>query len=231
VRFVWWSSGGRDGIRWARLGKALGRLTIFAATRRRMPDGTRADMGVLHIFYRVQAAKFQEEVIPAFLRAASEGTMEPLLPYLDVERIRAETGRAPTVDMRTVGLFRKRRVARFAPSPSQLLEAMLPRLTDVDRRHDVDKLLYHLRRRTELLKADEWERFDEFLDWAHNLPELFQGQECPFGFLPHGEIRAFVEILRHLADGVEPADRAELGELCDYLSGTAASDGVLVETS
>jgi hypothetical protein len=231
VLFVWWSSGGPDGIRWARLDKALDRLTGIAATRRRTPDGMKADVGVLHIFYRVQAAKFEEEVIPAFLRAASEVTMEPLLPYLDVERIRAETGRAPTVEMRTVGLFRKRRVVRFEPSPSQLLEAMLPGLTDVDRRHDIDKLLFHLRRRAELLKAEEWERFDAFLDWAHNLPELFHGQECPFGFLPRAEIRAFVEILGHLADGVEPANRAELGELCDYLSGTAASDGVLVETS
>jgi hypothetical protein len=191
-------------------------------------------MGVLNAFTRVDATKLLDEVLPAFERASREGAIASLLPYLDLERLRAETGSAPSVELRARGLFKKRKVARFIPSPGVLLDAILPKLARDDG-YDADKLLYGFRQRTELLSDGDWEQWDELLEWAHNLPEMFYEGEGPYGFISPQEIPMFVELLRRLATRL-PKDeygeraREDVDRLCGYLQGTAPSDGVLVYT-
>jgi len=210
-------------------------------------------MGLINVFYRVEVTKLEKEVLPAFRRAIDERSIGPLLPYLDVERIRAEVGHDPTVELRARGLFKKTEVAQFDPSPGLLLGAALGKFARDDKGYDVDKLLYRLRQWTELLSDDDWERWDELLGSAHNLPELFQGDEEPYGFISPEELPLLVDLLRRLAtrlanvaphrplrrrwwweplewdDRDRERDRARVAQLSDYLSGTAP-DGVLVYT-
>jgi hypothetical protein len=192
-------------------------------------------MGAINVFYRVRAAKLEEEVLPAFGRSMEERSISPLLPYLDVERVRAEVGCDPAVEVHTRGLIKKTTVARFVPSPGILLGATLSAFARDDKGHDADKLLYLLRQQTELLSDHDWERWDDLLDWGHNLPELFQGQEGPYGFISPRELPTLLEILRRLSahlgnDEDGNRRREEVDQLCEYLSATAPTDGVLVYT-
>jgi hypothetical protein len=185
-----------------------------------------------NVFYRVPAATLADEILPAFRRALDERSIAPLLPYLDVERVRADWGCDPTVEVRTRGLLKKTQVARFEPSPGLLLGATVAR---DDRGYDVDKLLYHLRQHTKLLGEDDWARWDELLGWGHNLPDLFQDEDGPYGVISSQELPAFIGILRRLAtqlgdDQERNGDRADVERLCDYLAATEPSDGVLVYT-
>lgn len=180
-------------------------------------------MGVANVFHRVPTQDLITKILPAFQRALDEVSIAPLLAFLDVEKIRRTFGVAPAVELRTVGLFKKRQVARFVPSAGAVLGGVIR-----DPGHDVDKLLHHLRQRTELLDARDWKTWDELIDWAHNLPELFHGDEGPYGFMRPDEIPVFVELTRRIAARVEAEDRIELERLIDYLTSAQPGDGFLV---
>jgi hypothetical protein len=186
-------------------------------------------MGVTHTFLRVKLAELQGTVLPAFARAAETGQIEPLLPLIDVAGISHEWGAPPTVELRTSGLFRKSRIASFQPPPGVLLESAVARRLQGEI-HDCDKLLTHLRSRSDLLSPAQWRSWDTFLDWAHNLPELFRGHEGPFGLLLREECLELAALLEDMSAKLNERERAEAATLKAYLDATPQDCGVLVKS-
>jgi hypothetical protein len=171
-------------------------------------------MGFINIFHRVDPAKLENEILPAFQRALDAVSIEPLLPHLDVARL----GRQPRIEMRTVGVLRKKRVAVFDPSPGELLGATLN-----DDYCDVDKFLRPLYGNP-LLADNEWAELDQLLNWGHNLPALFHGYEGPYGYVNRDELPRLIELARRLA---VDDDLGVVERLCKYLS---TCDAVMVYT-
>jgi hypothetical protein len=172
-------------------------------------------MPAQHLVRRIPYRQITEQLWPAFEAAREQGSLEPLRPFLDVDRLDPQAH-----------ILTGRRYLLFGPEQRSLIGVRslvvqaLDRLAaeTLDLGPAVPRVASILRRRGD--RPEELRRWESLFDWDHNLPRWMRGQHGPSLASPEeatalreglDDVRALaVELDERLGDPLRA-----LGELLD----------------